>query len=174
MAFNAPKKGGSSLYQPLSDINVTPLVDVMLVLLIVFMITAPMLAAGVKVNLPQAKAAQPLKPKEPVVITVSKDGKSHVNADEVPLELLVATVKAKLAGEEEHVIHIRGDKEAAYGDVVAVMDLLASNGMTKLAILSDSRKQPAGKTPPTGPAPAGATLASAPSEAAGTTTGSMR
>ena len=70
----SPRKIGEGLYQPLADINVTPLVDVMLVLLIIFMVTAPMLATGIKVNLPSAKTAQPLENKEPVVVAVAKDG----------------------------------------------------------------------------------------------------
>ena len=69
-----PRKLGEGLYQPLADINVTPLVDVMLVLLIIFMVTAPMLATGIKVNLPSANTAQPLENKEPVVVIVAKDG----------------------------------------------------------------------------------------------------
>ena len=86
-------KNGDSLYQPLADINVTPLVDVMLVLLIIFMVTAPLLAKGMKVNLPQAKAAQPLNPKEPIVVAVSKDGKVALGADEVSPEALVDGIK---------------------------------------------------------------------------------
>ncbi len=75
MALPTRFSDGTDLYQPLADINVTPLVDVMLVLLIIFMVTAPLLAKGIKVNLPQAKAAQPINPKEPIVVAVSKDGK---------------------------------------------------------------------------------------------------
>ena len=70
----SPRKIGEGLYQPLAEINVTPLVDVMLVLLIIFMVTAPMLATGIKVNLPSAKTAQPLENKEPVIVVVAKDG----------------------------------------------------------------------------------------------------
>ncbi|ACB95765.1 ExbD/TolR family protein [Beijerinckia indica] len=136
MAFSSSRGSGGG-YQPLADINVTPLVDVMLVLLIVFMITAPMLATGVKVNLPQAKAAQPLNPKEPVVVIVTKEGKLNLNADEIVSEQLVAAIQAKIEGDMNHVIHVRGDKDASYGDVIAIMDLLASNGMTHIALLSD-------------------------------------
>lgn len=153
MAFSAPKKGGSALYQPLADINVTPLVDVMLVLLIVFMITAPMLASGMKVNLPQAKAAQPLKPKSPVIITIVQDGHIQVNGSDTAFEVLLDTVKAKLATADDDVIHLRGDKDVPYGAVVAVMDLLASNGLVKIAILSDSRKLAAAATAATGVVP---------------------
>ena len=76
MALPSRLKNNDDLYQPLADINVTPLVDVMLVLLIIFMITAPLLAKGVKVNLPQAKAAQPLNQKDPIIVTIGKEGKS--------------------------------------------------------------------------------------------------
>ncbi|MDR3376585.1 MAG: biopolymer transporter ExbD [Ancalomicrobiaceae bacterium] len=141
MAFQASQKDGSTLYRPLADINVTPLVDVMLVLLIVFMITAPMLAAGMKVNLPQAKAAMPLKPRAPVVVTISKDGQIQVNGADTATEVLVDTIRARLVGADDDVIHLRGDREAAYGTVVAVMDQLATNGLVKLAIISDRRDQ---------------------------------
>ena len=78
-----PGKIGEGLYQPLAEINVTPVVDVMLVLLIIFMVTAPMLATGIKVNLPSAKTAQPLENKQPVVVVVAKDGAVSVGKDPV-------------------------------------------------------------------------------------------
>jgi len=141
MAMNAPRRNGGGLYQPLADINVTPLVDVMLVLLIVFMVTAPMLATGVKVNLPQAKkSAHPLKPTDPVTVTVSKEGKLFVNAEETPSALLVDTVRAKLANAPDAPIRLRGDKDAAYGEVISVLDLLSSQGLTRIALMSDARK----------------------------------
>src|SRR5271165_5696314 len=83
-----PRKVGEGLYQPLAEINVTPLVDVMLVLLIIFMVTAPMLAAGIKVNLPSAKTAQPLETKGPVVVAVTKDGELSVGKDAVTRDRL--------------------------------------------------------------------------------------
>ena len=140
MAIQSPKKAGSSPYQPLADINVTPLVDVMLVLLIVFMITAPMLAAGMKVTLPQATTAQPLKPREPVVISIAKEGQLQVNGHDVVAELLVDTVRAHLAGAEDQTIQLRGDQAAPYGSIIAVMDQLARHGLVKIAIVTDGRK----------------------------------
>ena len=143
MAMNAPRRPGGGLYQPLAEINVTPLVDVMLVLLIVFMITAPMLAAGVKINLPQAKkTAQPMKTQDPVTITVDKDGKVFVNTNETDRQVLVDTVRAKLAGQEETPIRLRGDKDAPYGSVVEILDLLSSNGLVKIALMSNTRPKP--------------------------------
>jgi biopolymer transport protein ExbD len=139
-----PRKLGESLYQPLAEINVTPLVDVMLVLLIIFMVTAPMLAAGIKVNLPSARTAAPLEAKEPVVVVVAKDGAVSVGKDSVSREALAATVKAKL-GSSNAIVQLRGDKDAAYGDVVSVLDELAANGITRIAIISLGRRTP---TPP--------------------------
>ncbi len=87
------RKIGEGLYQPLAEINVTPLVDVMLVLLIIFMVTAPMLATGIKVNLPSAKSAQPLDAKDPVVVVVARDGAVSVGKDPVSSGELVTKVK---------------------------------------------------------------------------------
>ena len=134
-----PRKLGEGLYQPLAEINVTPLVDVMLVLLIIFMVTAPMLAAGIKVNLPSARTAQPLESKEPVVVVVAKDGAVSVGKDPVTRDELAATVKAKL-GDSNGVVQLRGDRDAAYGDVVSIMDDLAANGITRIAIVSGPRR----------------------------------
>jgi len=134
-----PRKVGEGLYQPLADINVTPLVDVMLVLLIIFMVTAPMLATGIKVNLPSARTAQPLENKEPVIVAVTKDGAVSVGKDPVPRAELAATVKARL-GDSNGVVQLRGDRDAPYGDVVSVMDDLAANGVTRIAIVSGPRR----------------------------------
>lgn len=126
------------MYEPLADINVTPLVDVMLVLLIIFMVTAPMLATGVKVNLPQASlAAQPLPQQEPVTITMARDGIVYVNAERVAREQLVGVVRALLKERTDSPIRLRGDRDASYGDIIGVLDLLAGEGLTKIAIMTN-------------------------------------
>jgi len=132
-------------YRPQADINVTPLVDVMLVLLIIFMVTAPLLAAGMKVDLPQAKAARPLNPKEPIVVAVGKDGKLALGAEQIDPADLVQLVKLKMGDDPARVVHLRGDKDAAYGQMVAVLDELATNGITHIAIVTESGKREAGK-----------------------------
>jgi biopolymer transport protein ExbD len=137
----SPRKIGEGLYQPLADINVTPLVDVMLVLLIIFMVTAPMLAAGIKVNLPSAKTAQPLENKQPVIVVVAKDGSVSVGKDPISRDDLAAAVKARL-GDSNGVVQLRGDRDASYGAVVSVMDDLAANGVTRIAIVSSGRPSP--------------------------------
>ena len=141
MAIPSRLKNNDDLYQPLADINVTPLVDVMLVLLIIFMITAPLLAKGVKVNLPQAKAAQPLNQKDPIIVTIGKDGKVSLGSDATTIEALVDGVRTLMGDDLTRVVHVRGDNDAVYGEVVKVMDRLASNGITHIAIMTNSRKQ---------------------------------
>jgi biopolymer transport protein TolR len=141
MALPSRFKNNNDLYQPLADINVTPLVDVMLVLLIIFMVTAPLLAKGVKVNLPQASAAQPLNQKDPIVVTVGKDGKISLGADSVTPDSLIDGIRAMMGDDRTRVVHVRGDTEAVYGEVVAVMDKLATNGITHIAIMTNSRSK---------------------------------
>jgi biopolymer transport protein ExbD/biopolymer transport protein TolR len=141
MAFSAPGKTG--VFRPQADINVTPLVDVMLVLLIIFMVTAPLLATGVKVDLPQAKAAKPLDPKQPVVVAIDRDGHVALGAEQVERADLAARVKLALGDDLARVVHLRGDKDVAFGQIVAVMDELAHNGLVHLAIVTDPGGRPA-------------------------------
>jgi biopolymer transport protein TolR len=131
-------KRAAGLYEPLADINVTPLVDVMLVLLIVFMITAPMLAAGMRVDLPRATAAQPLGSKDPMIVTIAKDGTIYVGADEISPDQLVTSVRAKVGADLNRAIYVRGDRDVPYGRVVAVMDQLAANGMAKISLIANT------------------------------------
>ena len=149
MAGGAPQHNGRpGFFRPQADINVTPLVDVMLVLLIIFMVTAPLLATGVKVDLPQARAAKPLDPKAPVVVAVDRDGHIALGSDQIDRADLVARVKLKLGDDLSQVIHIRGDKDVAFGQIVSVMDELAQNGLTHLAIVTDSSHKAADASPP--------------------------
>jgi biopolymer transport protein ExbD/biopolymer transport protein TolR len=141
MALSSPRRG-NGIYEPVADINVTPLVDVMLVLLIVFMITAPLLAAGMRVELPQAKSAQPLDPKEPVIVTVAKDGKIYLGHDEIAAVDLPLAIRARLGDDRTRAIHLRGDHEVVYGEIVAVMDRLAQNGLTKIALIANAQREP--------------------------------
>ena len=156
MALPSRMKQNSDLYQPLADINVTPLVDVMLVLLIIFMVTAPLLAKGVKVNLPQAKAAQPLNQKDPIIVTVGKEGKISLGNDLVTPDTLVDGIRAAMGDDLARVVHVRGDTDAVYGEVVAVMDKLATNGITHIAIMTNSRSK--ASVSPASAAPAAAVI----------------
>lgn len=136
-----PSRTRRSLYEPQADINVTPLVDVMLVLLIVFMITAPMLAAGMHVELPSASAAQPLDPKEPVIITLHKDGSLFLGDSQVQREQIAQTLQAKYGDDRSRSIHLRGDRDVPYGEMVAVIDQLAVGGFVKVSLLANAQMQ---------------------------------
>jgi len=136
---NSSGSGAVGLHRPLADINVTPLVDVMLVLLIVFMITAPMLAQGLKVDLPQAKAAKPVNPKDPIVVSITKTGGIAIGKDDIQLTDLVGGLQGKLAGDLTRVIQVKADKEANHGAIIGVLDELATNGMAHVALVSDPK-----------------------------------
>ena len=140
MAFSAGKHT-AGLHRPLADINVTPLVDVMLVLLIVFMITAPMLTTGLKMDLPQARSAVPLKPKPPVVVSVTKDGKYALDNDELPFEQLLPVLQTRMEGDPKRVIQIRGDRNGTYGSVYELVDQLVAHGFTHIALISDPKSR---------------------------------
>jgi len=129
--------------KPMADINVTPMVDVMLVLLVVFMITAPMLATGVAVNLPKTRAEQlPTEKERPLVVTVDKDGKAYVGMEDKPVELaaLAEMLKAIANNKMDKRVYIRGDDIVAYGKVVQVLTLLQAAGFTNVGLVVDSKK----------------------------------
>jgi len=123
-------------YRPMSEINVTPLVDVMLVLLIIFMVTMPMLVAGMPVNLPNATTAKPLEPKAPITVTITKDGRVLIGDEEVERDKLAALIKAQIGDDAERVVRLRGDQDTAFGGVVSVLDDLSAHGLTRVAIVT--------------------------------------
>jgi biopolymer transport protein ExbD len=136
MSFNTSSSDDG--LAPLAEINVTPLVDVMLVLLIIFMVTAPMLTAGMHVDLPQASTAKPVDPQNPVVLTIQRDGKISLGGDEIERAQMVVAVRA-LMGNTPRIVHVRGDRDVAYGEVVGVLDELALHGITKLSLIANQR-----------------------------------
>lgn len=135
----------------LSEINVVPYIDVMLVLLVIFMITTPLLTQGVHVNLPKAKAqAITVKQHIPIVVTVDKMGRYYVNVSPTPsvpvtAEHLVNLVAAEeiLAKQsnEQRPVYVKGDQAAVYGDVVRAMALLQKAGVAHVGLLTQSTKQ---------------------------------
>jgi biopolymer transport protein TolR len=128
---------GGGRYRPMSDINVTPLVDVMLVLLVVFMITAPLLTAGVPVDLPKTQATQLLGQDEPLVISVDKAGRIFIQETEVALDQLAPRLQAITANKADTRIFVRGDKAIDYGSVMAVMGTVNQAGFTRVALLTE-------------------------------------
>jgi biopolymer transport protein TolR len=121
----------------MSEINITPFVDVMLVLLIVFMVTAPLLTVGVPVDLPKTKAPALGQDREPLSITVRRDGAIFLQKEQVPQAALVDKLKAIAANGYDQRIFVRGDDRANYGKVMEVMGLLAASGFTKIGLVTD-------------------------------------
>jgi len=124
-------------YRPLAEINVTPLVDVMLVLLAIFMVTAPMLVASIKVDLPEAAAARPQDKHEPVVISIRADGSLALGHERVAEGDLVAKVAAQTQGDKARPILVNADRATPHGRVVAVMDRMMQGGFTRFGIIAD-------------------------------------
>ncbi len=120
-----------------SDINVTPLVDVMLVLLLIFMLTAPMLTVGVPVDLPKTHAAKLNDQIEPLVVSVNAAGQVFLQETEVPMETLIPRLIAVTQNNPEAKIYVRGDKNLAYGRVMETMGAIATAGFTKVSLLAE-------------------------------------
>jgi biopolymer transport protein ExbD len=119
-----------------SDINVTPLVDVMLVLLVIFIVTAPLLTNAVKINLPQTAANAPLEIKKAITISVDAAGKIYVERSEVALSALEAELKKLRAGRPDLAVHLSADGASNYGTVAKVMSAVDRAGVTKLSVLT--------------------------------------
>lgn len=133
------KRGYRRRKQGFSDINITPMVDVMLVLLIIFMVAAPMLTSGVQVDLPDAKAKPLQGNDEPLTVTIDKQGKLFVQETEVTLEELGAKLKAIVGEKKDTRIFVRGDGTVDYAKVMAAVGEINEAGLTKVALLTDSQ-----------------------------------
>ena len=120
------------------EINVTPFVDVMLVLLIVFMVTAPLLTVGVPIELPESRGQQLQTNKEPLTISVQKDGKVYIQETEVQLGDLATRLRAIAKSGYEETIFVRGDKGIDYGTVMKVMSRIKAGGFTKVSLVTES------------------------------------
>jgi len=119
----------------MSEINITPMVDVMLVLLIIFMVAAPMMTAGVPVDLPRTAAADMPSQTQPITVAVTPDGALYVDETPVGEAELVATVAALATPEDR--IFLRGDTTANYGTVMRIMGLLSSAGYSKIGLVTE-------------------------------------
>ncbi|MCS6892009.1 MAG: protein TolR [Rhodovarius sp.] len=151
-----PRGGGRGRYRPMAEINVTPLVDVMLVLLIIFMVAAPMMTSGVPVDLPRTQASPLVQEQDPITITVDPQGRIFLQETEIALEELVprlrAISEAQAPGAPERRILVRGDRAISYGRVMEVMGRIAAGGFTRVALLAEP--PPAASAPAPAPAPA--------------------
>jgi biopolymer transport protein TolR len=127
---------GRRRYRPMAEINVTPLVDVMLVLLIVFMVTAPMITSGVNVNLPQANAKPVNSDSTPITITVNSQDQIYLQNSQVQLTNLVSTLQQISQNNPDRRVFVRGDKDVSYGNMLQVMATITQGGFTHVALLA--------------------------------------
>ena len=134
---NKPNKN-YKYHRPMSEINVTPFVDVMLVLLIVFMVTAPLLTVGIPVDLPKVKANALTDQKEPLEITVKLEGNIFLGESEVKVENIVSRLNAITDQNTETRIYLRGDRVIAYGRIMEIMSIINSAGYIKVALVAQN------------------------------------
>ena len=134
------RRHGRRSSRPVSDINVTPFIDVVLVLLIVFMVTAPLLTVGVPVDLPKSAASALNDKEEPIVVSVNKKGEIFVQETSVDAEKMIAMLLAVTENNKDLRIYVRGDQTLDYGTVMGVMGQLNSAGFTKVALVSEAPK----------------------------------
>ncbi len=131
----------SSKKEPISEINVTPFVDVMLVLLIIFMVTAPLLTVGVQVDLPETSADTLPEETEPLTLTINAKGEIFIQETKVEYEKIIAKIMAVSNNRTDTRIFVRGDKTINYGRVLEVMGMLSGSGFTKVALISEPYKE---------------------------------
>ena len=136
MAF----KLGRSSREPMSEINVTPFVDVMLVLLIIFMVTAPLLTVGVQVDLPETSADSLPEEQEPLTLTINSKGELFIQEHKVSFQKIIPKLLAISKNRTDTRIYVRGDKTINYGRVLEVMGTLSGAGFSKVALISEPYK----------------------------------
>ena len=141
MGVGIKRSTGGRRHRPMGEINVTPFVDVMLVLLIVFMVTAPLLTVGIPVDLPKVKASALTDQKDPLEITVKLGGEIYLGESKVELENLIPRLNAITELNKETNINVRGDRVVAYGRIMEIMSLINSAGYIKVALVTQNPKE---------------------------------
>ncbi|MFL5265595.1 MAG: ExbD/TolR family protein [Stellaceae bacterium] len=140
MAVSLPPSGetGEDRYAPLAEINVTPMVDVMLVLLVIFMVTAPLLTVGVPIDLPKTSAATLAEPKKPVVISLDRDGGIFIGDDKISSDEFEARLGALAAEDPSRVVYVRGDRANTYAQVMDALGVVNRAGFAKVSLIAEA------------------------------------
>ncbi|MGB9428787.1 MAG: biopolymer transporter ExbD [Gammaproteobacteria bacterium] len=141
---STPTDGEYSDYQPLAEINVTPLVDVMLVLLIIFMITAPLMMAQLPIELPKTSAAELGKPKQPLIVSLDATGQYYLGGKPVAAVDLPAQLENLAAQDPDQVVYVRADKTIPYGQVMGLLGEVGQAGFYKISLISKQASAPPG------------------------------
>jgi biopolymer transport protein ExbD len=139
MAIVLPPSGeaGDDRYQPLAEINVTPMVDVMLVLLVIFMVTAPLLTVGVPLNLPKSSAAEVTQPKEPIIVSLDAKGGVFIGDERVDDGTLKDRLATLAAEDPDRIVYVRGDRTISYARLMDALGFVSNAGFTKVSLLAE-------------------------------------
>jgi biopolymer transport protein TolR len=138
MAFTTPQGRTAS---SLSEINVTPLVDVMLVLLVIFMVTAPILQTGIDVQLPETKSVTDVNPRQNIVISISREGLIYYGSEAINFSTIGDRLKKDAEGPDD-TIYLRADKDVKWNSIVSVIDAIRAAGYAKIALVTKPFKEP--------------------------------
>jgi biopolymer transport protein ExbD len=140
MAFSLPPSGevGEDRYQPLAEINVTPMVDVMLVLLVIFMVTAPLLTVGVPLDLPKTQAAAITDPKPPVILSLDKTGEMFIGDERIEPSDLAERLAGLAAEDPTRIVYVRGDQTISYTQLMEALGLVNRAGFSKVTLVAEA------------------------------------
>ena len=144
MTIRFPSSGdtGEESYTPLAEINVTPMVDVMLVLLVIFMVAAPLLTVGVPINLPKSSAAQVTEPQQPIIVSINKAGETFIGDDKVLGDDLKKQLGELATQDPSRIVYVRGDREIEYGTLMDLLGEVNSAGFAKVSLLAQATGSP--------------------------------
>jgi biopolymer transport protein ExbD len=138
MAMSLPPSGepGEDRYAPMAEINVTPMVDVMLVLLVIFMVTAPLLMVGVPLDLPKTKAAAITAPKQPIILSLNRSGELFIGNDPIAPGDLEARLAALAAEDPTRIVYVRGDRTITYAQLMDMLSQVNRAGFAKVSLVA--------------------------------------
>jgi biopolymer transport protein TolR len=140
VAFSLPSSGevGEDRYQPLAEINVTPMVDVMLVLLVIFMVTAPLLTVGVPLDLPKTSAAAITDPKPPVILSLNRMGEMFIGNDRIEPGDLPGKLSGLAAEDPTRIVYVRGDQTISYAQLMEALGIVNRAGFAKVSLVAEA------------------------------------
>ena len=140
MAFSLPPSGeaGEDRYQPLAEINVTPMVDVMLVLLVIFMVTAPLLTVGVPLDLPKTRAEAITEPKPPVILSLNRAGEVFIGDERIDPSELESRLSGLAAEDPTRIVYVRGDKTISYAQLMDALGMVNRAGFAKVSLVAEA------------------------------------
>ncbi|MBV9826672.1 MAG: biopolymer transporter ExbD [Alphaproteobacteria bacterium] len=140
MAIDLPPSGepGEDHYRPLAQINVTPMVDVMLVLLVIFMVTAPLLTVGVPLSLPKSSSAAVTQPRQPIIVSINNKGATFIGDQPYSGDTLRQQLTVLAAADPTRIVYVRGDRNILYAQLMDVLDIVDKAGFAKVSLLAEA------------------------------------